>query len=560
METVKPSYISLGRINAIAECVLGYDNIKTIFEFGARYGEDSIEFAKRYKNGVVYSFECNENTLIQCKKSISKYPNIVLTQKAVSNYDGMTTFYPIDKDNTITTWEDGNQGASSLLKASGKYELEHYVQKEVTTQCIRLDSFMHEHNIQQIDILWMDIQGAELLALKGLGKRLKDVRIIQCETEMIDIYKEQPLFKDIKKYLKKNGFCFMGFSSKSKYSGDGIFIHKDFINPKVVDLCKWILVPNTFTDNYCEIIKLKIINKYLLFLRKFKGFGKSFPVHKPSDEYDSIYNWRNQILNPLTSKDAQFGCFIKSSVPLDIVIPTTKKDLKTLEFCIDSIFKNLKHPIGKIFIVSTDDPDIKRIAIEKKCIFIDESTVIKNLSKENIHYIVNGEDRSGWLFQQLIKLSVDEFTYNEHILVMDSDTLLNRPVKYIHNGKMILNTSDEHHEPYYETYKKIMGEIAISPRSFVSHGMLFSKDLLQEMKQYITNKNHKNWIFAILDSTDYSNISGFSEYETYGNYILRHHPNRVKLEYWFNKSLTSLDEINNVPRYIKSVSLHSYNQ
>ena len=559
METPKPSFTTLGRISAIAECALGFNNIKYIFEFGARYGEDTIEFAKRYPNATIYSFECNTNTLAQCKQATSKYSNIVLTPKAVSDYDGTITFYPIDKEKTVTTWEDGNQGASSLLKASGKYELEQYVQQKSQAQCVRLDSFLDEYNIPSIDILWMDVQGAELMALKGLGKRLHDVRVIQCEVEMIEIYNGQPLFHDIKKFLVSHGFCFMGFSSKSEYSGDAIFIHKQKINSDSTALCKWILVPYIPKNGYCGKIEMKITNRYLLFLRRIKRFGKSFPVHKPNLDYNAIIEWERRIRDPLTGKDVQYKCVVKNYNTLDVVIPTTEKDVVILEHCINSVRKNLRHPIGNIYLVAPNDERIKTIAKEKECIFVDESKVI-NITKKDIHYIIDNTDRSGWLLQQLIKLSVDEFTQHKYILVLDSDTILARPIKYLHRGRTILNLSDEHHEPYYTAYRKLMDEEPISPKSFVAHGMLFSKELLQEMKLFISCKNQKNWITAIMDNIDYTDPSGFSEYETYGNYVLRHHPTKVKLEYWFNQSVTHMEEVNNIPCFIKTVSSHSYNR
>lgn len=560
METTKPSYDTLARISAIAETALGFDNIKNIFEFGARYGEDSVEFAKRYGNATIYSFECNENTLTQCREYTRKYPNIVLTSKAVSDYDGVITFYPIDKAKTVTTWEDGNQGASSLLKASGKYELEQYAQNETQTQCLRLDSFMNEHNIPSIDILWMDIQGAELMALKGLGHRISDVHVIQCEVEMIEIYNGQPLFKEIKKYLVSHGFRFMGFSSKSKYSGDAVFIHKDCLTHNCIALCKWLLIPNISTDDYWGKTRIKITNRVLLYLRKIKQFGNTFKVYKPDSDYDAIIEWERKTLNPLIGKDVQFRCCVKDNHILDVVIPTTDKDLAVLEHCINSIRKFLKHPLGEIYIVSPPNDIIRRVANENKCIFIDETTVIKNFTKQNIHYSVNGKDRSGWLFQQLLKLSVDTFAKNEHILVMDSDTLLVHPVKFLHKGKTILNTSDEHYETYYDVYRNLMKEDPVSPKSFVAHGMLFSKQYLQEIKQFISQRNQKDWIEAIISNVVYSDSSGFSEYETYGNYLLRHHPEKVKLEYWFNYSATLPEETGDLPRYIKTVSFHSYNR
>lgn len=216
---------SINKLVKIADDFIGHHKVKVILEFGSRYGEDSIEFALKYPNATIYAFECNPNTLDACKANISKHSNIILTEKAISNTNGVVSFFKIDKEKTHTTWQDGNQGASSLLKASGKYPIEKYVQDEVFVQSIKLTSFIKETSIESIDILWMDIQGAELLALQGLDNDIYKIKIIHLEVEFFEIYKGQPLFKDIYRFLKKKKFKLLGFSNKSQYAGDAIFIN-----------------------------------------------------------------------------------------------------------------------------------------------------------------------------------------------------------------------------------------------------------------------------------------------------------------------------------------------
>lgn len=45
----------------------------------------------------------------------------------------------------------------------------------------RLDSILAEHGIDQIDLLWMDVQGAELLVLAGLGELITRTAVIATE-------------------------------------------------------------------------------------------------------------------------------------------------------------------------------------------------------------------------------------------------------------------------------------------------------------------------------------------------------------------------------------------
>ena len=216
----------IDRLIEVANKVLK-NNITSIIEIGARDCTETLIFNKNFPKANIFSFECNPNTLPVCRNKVSSFKNIRLIESAVSETDGKITFNQIDQSKTVTTAIDGNPGASSIFKASGKYPVEQYAQKEIEVNSTRLDSFFKKNNISNVDILWMDIQGAELMALKSLGDFLKDIKIIHLELEFFEIYKGQPLFKDINAFLSKNNFNLIEFTSVGKYSGDGIYIRKD---------------------------------------------------------------------------------------------------------------------------------------------------------------------------------------------------------------------------------------------------------------------------------------------------------------------------------------------
>jgi FkbM family methyltransferase len=194
-------------IETFVSYIQNKDDEYVIFDIGSRDCLQSIEFYKTFPRAKIYAFECNPNTLELCKKNIEPYTErITLIEGAVCDYDGDISFYPIDKDKTVTTWPDGNPGASSLFKSSGKYPIEKYVQYEIKTNCHRLDTVMEKYNIPKVDIIWMDLQGAELLALKGLGTHIDNVRYINTEASYIEIYSGQVMFNELNDYLIKNSF------------------------------------------------------------------------------------------------------------------------------------------------------------------------------------------------------------------------------------------------------------------------------------------------------------------------------------------------------------------
>lgn len=207
-----------------------------IFDIGSRDCAQSIEFYKAFPNSNIYAFECNPNTLDICKNNIEPYSDrITLIEGAVCDYDGNITFYPINQNKTITTWKDGNPGASSIFKSNGKYTVETYIQDEIITNCHRLDSIINKYCIPKVDIIWMDLQGAELVALKGLGNHLQNVKYIHTEVSYKEMYTGQVMFDELNNYILSNDFLLINNLSLKGWQEDAIYEkinkyeHKDYL-------------------------------------------------------------------------------------------------------------------------------------------------------------------------------------------------------------------------------------------------------------------------------------------------------------------------------------------
>lgn len=176
-------------------------SIRTIFECGSRDCLDAIALNKFYKPHKIYSFECNPESIPVCEQNIKKFPNIVLIPMAVYNTDEDISFYATDMEKSM----DKNIGASSLFKHH-TYNTTGFIQKKIQVRGIRLDTFMHALQICTIDLLCFDLQGAEHLAIEGLGERIKDVRYIISEVAVNHSYIGEMSFGDFTRFLKEKGF------------------------------------------------------------------------------------------------------------------------------------------------------------------------------------------------------------------------------------------------------------------------------------------------------------------------------------------------------------------
>jgi protein O-GlcNAc transferase len=50
------------------------------------------------------------------------------------------------------------------------------------------------------------------MALENAKSALATVGVVQCEVEFVELYQDQPLFADVDKFLRSQGFCFLKFA------------------------------------------------------------------------------------------------------------------------------------------------------------------------------------------------------------------------------------------------------------------------------------------------------------------------------------------------------------
>jgi FkbM family methyltransferase len=68
-----------------------------------------------------------------------------------------------------------------------------------------------------VDFIKLDTQGSELEILKGSVQTLKGVLGLEVEVSFVEIYKNQPLFGEVNKFLSENGFEFFEFNTEYRY-------------------------------------------------------------------------------------------------------------------------------------------------------------------------------------------------------------------------------------------------------------------------------------------------------------------------------------------------------
>lgn len=122
---------------------------QVVFDIGANAGYYTILASKGVgSNGQVYSFEPDPGSseLVERNVLLNNCKNVKLIKKALSEKSG-TSYFKSEKF---------NKGDSSLASEGG-----------IKVQTTTLDDFITESKIEKADLIIMDIEGAEILALRG---------------------------------------------------------------------------------------------------------------------------------------------------------------------------------------------------------------------------------------------------------------------------------------------------------------------------------------------------------------------------------------------------------
>jgi FkbM family methyltransferase len=198
---------------------IDFNDISVILDIGSRDGCQSLELNRWFPHAKIYAFEPVKQNYEFTIKNVEKVKNIKVYPYAINNFNGKTKFYEV---------YNGNIGASSLLKTTNHWRSSQWAQKETEVDCVILSDWLEENNIEKVDLIWMDVQGAENIVLDSLKNYLTNVKIVATEVGLQELY-----YGSTSKYEldnKLNSFIAIDESPESSMTEmDIIYINKNLI-------------------------------------------------------------------------------------------------------------------------------------------------------------------------------------------------------------------------------------------------------------------------------------------------------------------------------------------
>jgi len=134
-----------------------------------------------------------------------------------------------DKNDEIVDFIITNNMQSSSILELYKHLEEHPCVIEIgrrKVKTITLNTLYENNNIpfDRYDFITLDIQGAELKALKGANKILPYVKAIYTEVSTKELYKNCVLLPELDEFLEEHGFKRIIINMTPNYWGDALYI------------------------------------------------------------------------------------------------------------------------------------------------------------------------------------------------------------------------------------------------------------------------------------------------------------------------------------------------
>lgn len=164
-----------------------------ILHVGASLGQEAQRYSDLGIKKMIF-IEAIPDIFLQLKKNISAFPDATALNACVSDKDGERVKFNIAS----------NEGQSSSFLEFGTHLEQHPTVKFVDSielETVRLDSLLKDIDLSQVDFLVMDLQGAELLALKGLGELINKFKYAYLEVNEKELYIGGAMIQDIDSYL-----------------------------------------------------------------------------------------------------------------------------------------------------------------------------------------------------------------------------------------------------------------------------------------------------------------------------------------------------------------------
>lgn len=218
-----------GKLDLLQLCQEHSVTPRGVVHVGAHEGTEISAYQQMGVQNVLF-VEANPVVFERLQANLAAVPNVRVANCAISDRDGTIDLH-------VTSFDQ----SSSILQLKRHQEIYPHITEthQITVQSKTLDTLLQEQEINPSDfnILNIDIQGAELLALQGATNWLQSVELINTEVNYEELYEGCALIDQLDEFLEGHGFQRVATTTPIHPSwGDAIYVKKPAITSSVLGM------------------------------------------------------------------------------------------------------------------------------------------------------------------------------------------------------------------------------------------------------------------------------------------------------------------------------------
>lgn len=204
------------------------NNDLSIFDIGCNNGWSTVRYAKYFHWARFHMFEAMPEIQEIAASNIQKHKlesRCTLHRFALSDAPGTTQFF-VSNIPTSSDWRKNVSDSSSMLRPKLHPELFKDVafESQVDVQVKCLHDLISTGVTPLPHFIHLDVQGAELKVLEGMGEFIENVHAVWLEVCRVELYENQPLVPDIARFLTKKGFA-LKLDAVNNVFGDQLWLN-----------------------------------------------------------------------------------------------------------------------------------------------------------------------------------------------------------------------------------------------------------------------------------------------------------------------------------------------
>lgn len=200
-----------------------------VMDIGACNGYAGVHYGRMFPGTQVHAFEPVPANHALVLANAAKHPEVDLRAHRLALSDRVGTAVLHLSSAEGSRQSDGHR-SSSLLEPGLTTEVHPWLEfkQRIEVPTDTLDAFCARAGITGIDLIHMDVQGAELMVLRGAPVMLPRVKTIWMEVERVQLYKGQPVKRDVETFMRANGFV-LAISNVDHIAGDQLWLSRSFL-------------------------------------------------------------------------------------------------------------------------------------------------------------------------------------------------------------------------------------------------------------------------------------------------------------------------------------------